>query len=108
MGLEGALKILKNKPMGLYDGFKIAQNWLPAGKQFDPNDQDFQTKDLDCQLGMAEVLEDGKLYYAKFLDEGEDIRPHNHTGQIRFYDMKNEFVAWCVNGVVKEVVDITS
>lgn len=97
--------------MGMFDYFHIDNKWIPKEKQLPQDKQDYQTKDFECCLETYEVLEDGSLV-RNVCDEGEivgseNIVPYIHTGEIRFYNHKDEFVAWCVNGVVREVVDVS-
>jgi len=94
--------------MGMFDNFAIDNKWLPENSRKPYDEQDFQTKSLDCELKLFEVLEDGSLILSDpFNDEGEIIKPVNYTGEIRFYDDYDCFVAWCVNGRVKEVIQIS-
>ena len=95
----------------MFDYFCIDNKWIPEGKQMPYEEQDYQTKSLDCGLNVYEVLEDGKLVRTKRLDDdqltGENFEPVNYTGEIHFYTYPAEFKAWCVNGIVKDVVDVS-
>lgn len=99
--------------MGMFDYFEIAENLLPKKKRIDNKYQAFQTKDFDCNLETYEVDENGNLFRTVYDDsrnlnyDNPQKAPHRFTGSINFYDMENDFVAWCVNGVVKEVIDLT-
>jgi hypothetical protein len=96
--------------MGMFDYFHIDNKWIPKEKQLPQDKQDYQTKDFECYLETYEVLEDGSLV-RNICDEGEirgseNIVPYIYTGGFRFYNTNDEFAAWCVNGVVKDVVVI--
>lgn len=97
--------------MGMFDYFCIDNKWIPEGKQMTYEDQDYQTKSLDCMLDVYEVTGEGVLLKTKRLfddpDEGEKFESVDFTGEIHFYSYPAEFKAWCVNGIVKEVIDIS-
>jgi hypothetical protein len=46
--------------MGMFDSFKVHPNWTP-GKIQPPLGEEFQTKDLDCELLHFEINEAGKI-----------------------------------------------
>ncbi len=96
--------------MGMFDYLCIDNKWIPEDKQMPYDEQDYQTKSLDCQLNLYEILEDGRLLLTKKFwgDEETDVEmitPTEYTGEIEFYS-DHTFKAWCINGIVKEVVYI--
>lgn len=97
--------------MGMFDYLNIDNKWIPKEKQVEYDKQEYQTKSLDCLLHRYEILEGGELIIASNNDddiiESENYTPVIYTGEIDFYDNNSEFKAWCVNGVVREVVDVS-
>lgn len=88
--------------MGMFDYFVIHEKFLPDGHKVPIENQSFQTKSLECYLDVFEVKEDGKLLRT---DGKHNLtQEYNYTGEIRFYGLKFEFVAWVVEGIVKEVI----
>lgn len=84
----------------MYDTIRISKNLHKDLKDFDK--QRYQTKELDSFLKEYVVDESGQL-----IDCSEDeVIPSCYTGQIRFYDEEGDFVAWCVKGVVKEIIKL--
>ena len=89
--------------MGMYDHliFKT-DNWgTEKGKQY-------QTRSLECLLDNFYVEEDGKLLWVQdhkiFKLPAEN---YTYTGEIRFCDYKIDYVAWCVDGYIREVIKLT-
>lgn len=97
--------------MSMYDTISIDNKWIPENKRVPYDKQDYQTKSLDCYLNKYDILEDGRLIVEEY-DEAEPmgseiLTPVIYTGEIHFYDDNYGFKAWCVNGIVKEVIDIS-
>ena len=80
--------------MGLYDTITFKRE--PKGT--------FQTKSLECYLIRYAVEADGRLMRLSAHDGNELDEPvhEDYTGEIVF----EGYVAWCVHGVVKEVICI--
>jgi hypothetical protein len=93
--------------MGMYDSIRIDNKWLP--KDLKGHNTGWQTKSLDCSLSEYIMMEDGSLVYYASMDEVYN-RNTSYTGEIRFYNEVDGkyryFVAWCVRGTVKEVIEI--
>lgn len=91
----------------MFDYISVDNKWIPEHLQVNYDEQDYQTKDIRCALNQYEIHKDGRLFLIAdpFDEEGEVFKHQNEfIGAIRFYDDNAEFIAWCVNGVVKEVI----
>lgn len=96
--------------MGMFDYLNIDNKWIPKEKQVEYDKQDYQTKSLECMLHRYEILEGGELVVSRSesdIIDPDDFQSVIYTGEITFYDDKNEFKARCVDGIVKDVIDVT-
>lgn len=89
--------------MALYDYLKVDPKWIPEDKRNNSELFPFMTKSFDCIMDWYMIDEDGRLWMMPKGGNGHTYHL-NHTGEIRFYDDDYEFVAWCVDGIVKEVI----
>lgn len=90
--------------MGMYDHLKIDCKWILGDNMFIHDIEfSYQTKSFDCNMNGYIVDNNGELWMMPRGASGHTY-PYSYTGEIRFYDDDHEFVAWCVDGVVKEVV----
>jgi hypothetical protein len=89
--------------MGMYDVISFeTSNW-----GVDPK-REYQTKSLDRYLNKYVIQDDGALFELNQPGDIERYRVHvDYTGEIRFCDSESDYVAWCVNGYVKEVINLT-
>lgn len=81
--------------MGMYDTVKINTSMLPMSKEGRPKLGDipnFQTKDLESRLVIAEITNGGRLIY--------DGSPLRYTGAINFYGSGLSFCALFQDGVL--------
>lgn len=89
--------------MGMFDYVRIDHKWIPGDKRNTSELFPYQTKSFDCNMNGYIVDNNGELCMMPRGASGHTY-PYSYTGEIRFYDDDHEFVAWCVDGVVKEVV----
>ena len=89
--------------MGMFDYLKIDPKWIPEYKRNTSELFPYQTKSFGCNMNGYIVDNNGELWMMPRGASGHTY-PYSYTGEIRFCDDDHEFVAWCVDGVVKEVV----
>ena len=87
----------------MFDYLKIDHKWIPEDKRNTSELFPYQTKSFGCNMDFYIIDNDGTLWVMPRGGNGHTYQ-HICTGAIRFYDDYYEFVAWCVDGVVKEVV----
>jgi len=72
------------------------------------SEKEYQTKSLDCYLDKYVIDGVGALIKVNQPGDIERFRVHtDYTGEIRFCDSESHYVAWCVNGYVIEVINLT-
>lgn len=95
--------------MGMFDQLIVTNKWLPDDLK--DHNTGWQTKSIENQLKEFVIVQDGSLLECITDFEGEEYKPYDYTGEIYFYNgvgkMWRELKAWCVKGVVKEVIDLT-
>lgn len=93
--------------MGLYDTVKIAKSQLPKGIE---ENTGYQTKSLWNDLNEYEINEEGKLFLIEDYNKEEGLEEpifiDDYIGEIDLYGEKYHLKAWCVNGIVKEVIEL--
>lgn len=89
--------------MGMFDYLKIDPKWISEDKRNTSELFPYQTKSLDCGMD-GYIIDDRGVLWMIPKAGNNHISTRVYTGEIRFYDDDYEFVAWCVNGVVMEVV----
>jgi hypothetical protein len=89
--------------MGMYDviSFETSEWGVDSEKEY-------QTKSLKRYLNKYVVDGVGALFELNQPGDIERFKVHtDYTGEIRFCDSKSDYVAWCVNGYIKEVINLT-
>ncbi len=77
-------------------------NMLPGHRL--PDATEFQTKSLECFLWDYMIRKDGSLHKKEsgfFGEDGHEWQKIYHSGEVRFYHEKNDFIAIFSNGVLQ-------
>lgn len=92
--------------MGLVDHIDIHSTLLPKG--VDHIASTWQTKSLGCDEDKYLIDENGYLWH-DCIDTNPDLcgwDKTTYTGEIRMINNNYQILAWCVNGHVKEIVQV--